>query len=174
MEINVSSVIRHPLDRVFRAYRDELSRVAPYLGNVKEIRVEKREEADGVVKLHNVWVGKGEVPRFAQGILKPEALCWDDFADWYASDKHCNWRLKTRVFTDAVNAHGENRLSAEGGGTRVTLKGTLDINLKEIPGVPKILAGTLKPQIEGFIVALIKPNLEQTNAAIGRYLDANP
>ena len=167
-------MIRHPLDRVFLAYRDELSRIAAYLGNVREIRVEKREEAEGVVKLHNVWVGKAEIPRFAQGILKPESLCWDDFADWYASDKHCNWRLKTRVFTDAVNASGENRLAAEGAGTRVTLKGTLDINLRDIPGVPRILAGTLKPQLESFILAMIKPNLEQTNQAIGRYLDANP
>ena len=173
MEINVSSVIRHPLDRVFHAYRDELPKVAPYLGNVKEIRVNKREEADGVVKLHNIWIGKGDIPRAIQGILKPDSLSWDDFAEWHTEGLFCNWRLRTRVFTDAVNSFGENRLSAEGpNATRVTLKGVLDINVKEVPGVPRILAGTIKPQLESFIVMLIKPNLEQVNTSLGKYLDA--
>lgn len=175
MEINVSSVIRHPIDRVFHAYRDELPKIAPYLGNVKEIRVDKREEANGVVKLHNIWIGKGEIPGFAQGIIKPDSLAWDDFADWYTDGMYCKWRLKTRVFTDAVNSYGENRLTAEGpNATRVTLKGILDINVKDVPGVPRLLAGPIKPKLESFIVMLIKPNLEQVNASLGKYLDANP
>ena len=46
--------------------------------------------------------------------------------------------------------------------------------LRDVPGVPRLLAAKLRPQIESFVVRLIRPNLEETNVALGRFLDANP
>ena len=54
----------------------------------------------------------------------------------------------------------------------VRLTGDLQINVKEIPGVPSFLAKRLAPQVEKFIVSLITPNLEQVNKSIERFLDA--
>ncbi|MFZ5480055.1 MAG: hypothetical protein ACOZNI_25040 [Myxococcota bacterium] len=174
MQIHASSLIHHPRARVYQAYRDELPKIAPYMPNIKEIVVRRREERPGGVKLHNEWIGKGEVPKVVQGIIRPDMLRWDDFADWDDAASACAWQIKLRAFTENVKCGGTNRFTEEGPGkTRVTLTGTLDIDLREIPGVPRVLAGTIAPQVEKFVIALITPNLEQVNASLGRYLDAN-
>lgn len=173
MQINATSVIRHPRARVYKAYRDEMVQIAPYMANIKEIIVKSREEADGRVKLHNEWVGEGDIPRVVQGIIKPEMVRWDDYADWDDAASACDWRIRLRVFTDNVRCGGTNRFMEEGpDATRVVLSGTLEVELRDIPGVPRILASRVAPQVEKFIIALITPNLEQVNAALGRYLDA--
>lgn len=174
MQINASSVIHHPRERVYRAYRDELPRIAPFMENIKEIVVKDRKDRPGGVKLHNEWSGKGEIPKVVQGIIKPEMVKWDDFADWDDNAWLCNWHIKLRVFTENMKCSGTNRFEEVGpNATRVNLAGTLDVSLKDIPGVPRILAGTIAPQVEKFIIAMIRPNLEQVNASLGKYLDAN-
>ncbi len=173
MQINSSSVIPQPRERVFRAYRDEMSAVARFMPNIQQINVVKREPIDGGIKLHNEWIGKGEIPRPVQGIIKPEMLRWDDYATWDDAAWGCRWEIKIRVFTDAMSCQGRTRFLEEGpGSTRVILAGTLDISLKDIPGVPRLLAGTVGPLVEKFIVALITPNLEQVNTSLANYLKA--
>ena len=54
--------------------------------------------------------------------------------------------------------------------TLVRLSGDFRLNLTELPGVPKFVAKGVIPQIEKFIVSLVKPNLERTNESIGRFL----
>jgi hypothetical protein len=157
---------------VYLAYRDELPQVVHYLPNVQCINVLKREVKDKTVSLHNEWVGKGEIPKVAQGIIKPEMLRWDDFAEWKDEKWLVEWNIKIRVFTDNIRCQGTNRFVEEGPSlTRVHLTGNLELSLKDIPGVPRILAGSITPQIEKFVIGLIKPNLEQVNDAIGKYLD---
>lgn len=173
MQIHASSLIRHPLARVYQAYRDELPDIAAFMPNIGAITTLSREERPGGVKLHNEWAGKGEIPRVVQPILKPEMVKWDDYADWDDANHLCHWRIATRFFTDNVSCGGTNRMAAEGAtATRVILEGTLDIKLKGIPGVPGFLADRVAPQVERFIVALIRPNLEQVNGALERYLDS--
>ena len=172
MRIHASSVIRHPLGRVYRAYRDELPQIAAFMPNIDSIVVRSREDRTSGPKLHNVWKGKGEVPQIAQGVIRPEMVCWDDYADWADASTSCRWQIRTRVFTEKVHCGGTNRLAAEGDrATRVTLEGELELDLADIPGVPRIFARTLKPQVERFIIAMIRPNLEQVNQALERYLD---
>lgn len=173
MEINATSLINHPRERVYLAYRDELPKIAAYLSNVKEILVLSRTDKPGFVSLHNEWVGKGEIPSVAQGLVKPEMLRWDDYAEWDDAASLVRWTIKTRVFTEKVRCVGTNQIIAQADGrTMVKLTGTLDIDLRDVPGIPRFLAGSIAPQVEKFIIALIKPNLEEVNKAIGRYLDA--
>lgn len=182
MQISSSSVIRHPRSRVFTAYRDELTAIVPFMSNVDAIHVLKREEFDGGmapgdpplrVKLHNEWVGRGEIPRVVQGVIKPDMLRWDDYAEWDEATWSCRWELKVRVFRDSVRCSGTTRMVDEGpSGTRVILLGSLEIDLKEIPGVPRILAGTVAPAVEKFIVTLVTPNLEQVNVSLAKYLSS--
>ena len=173
MEINASSIIHHSRERVFLAYRDELPAVAKYLANIAQVNVLSRKESPGKVSLHNEWVGKGEIPKVAQGLVKPDMLKWDDYAEWDEARQLCEWSIKIRVFSENFKCSGSNRFLVEGPNrTRVNLVGTLDVSLRDIPGVPRILASTIAPQVEKFIVTLIKPNLEQVNDAIGKYLDA--
>lgn len=174
MRIESESLIRHPQPVVYRAYRDRLPEIAAYIPDVKEIRVEKREEQDDGVKIHNVWIADRDVPVFAKAFLKPEMLQWDDFADWKDGESRVYWTLKLRVFTDSVTCGGTNSFIEAGDGkTKVRLEGDLDIDVKNIPGVPKLLAGGIKPKIEKFIVSLITPNLKRVNESLQQFLDEN-
>lgn len=173
MKFRSESTIHHPREVVFAAYRDRLSSVVPYLEDIKAVNVLSRSEAGTSVTLHNEWVSDRDVPKVAAGIIKPEHLKWDDYATWDAATHKCAFEIKTRMFTDNVKCVGGNQFLDDGkGGTRVVLEGQFDVSLKDIPGVPRFLAGTIAPQVEKFIVALIQPNLEKVNVAVGRFLDA--
>jgi hypothetical protein len=172
MEIRSESRLHHPVEAVFLAFRDHMPEVAAYIPDIKQVVVQSRKEEGDVVHLHNEWVAGAEVPAVAARFIKPEQLRWDDFAVWFASDRHCEWTIRTRVFTDAVRCSGQTRLIADGDATRVALIGALELDLSDIQGVPSFLGRRIAPQIEAFVVSLIKPNLERTNEAIGRFLDA--
>lgn len=172
MQIFSESRIRHPRDAVFRVYRDNLEDIANYIDDIRHIKVLSREDGDGVVKLHNEWASDRDVPRMAQSMIQPEHLLWDDYAQWHESSFHCDWRIETRVFNEAITCSGQNLILKDGDFTIVRLTGDFTVALTEIPGVPKFMAKRLLPQVEKFIVALITPNLEKTNEAVGLYLDA--
>ncbi len=171
MKIHSISMIHHPREAVFRAYRDRLSEIAAYIPDVREIAVQNRQEADGIVSLHNVWKAQREVPTALKVVLKPEALEWDDYARWDEAAFICDWEIKTRVFRDKVTCKGRNTFTVEGSRTKVHLSGDLEIDMAKVPGVPRLLARRLGPQVEKFIVSLITPNLEQVNKSLERFLD---
>lgn len=174
MRIYSESLIAHPVDRVFEVYRDRLPETVAYLDDIREIVVESREELpeQGAVRLHNVWASDKEIPAVAQKFIKPEHLYWDDHATWTAADTRCAWRIETRAFRDAFSCSGSTTLVAQGESTKVILEGELQVDIRKVKGVPRFLAGTIGPQVEKFIVALVKPNLEKTNDAIAAFLDA--
>lgn len=172
MKIHSESHIHHPLARVYESYRDHLSQVAPYTDDIKEIIVNSREEGSNGPTIHNIWVADREIPKIAKGIVKPEMLRWDDFAQWNNAEHHVDWRLNIPAFPDQVRCSGRNAFFADGPHrTRVVLTGELEINVKRIPGVPRIMASRIAPKIEAFIVKLITPNLEKVNHSLERFLD---
>lgn len=171
MRIHSESILRHPRDHAFAAYRDRLPDIVPYLQDIKEVRVLSRTENEGVVSLHNLWVADQEIPSYAKAFLKPHMLQWDDYADWKGDDRQCLWRLET-FFKDGVTCSGSNTfLAMDANTTRVVLEGDLRIDLKKIPGVPRLLAKRMGPQVEKFIVSLISPNLQKVNDSLQRFLD---
>lgn len=172
MRIHSESIIRHPQDVVYRAYRDRLPEIAAYIPDVKEIIVKSRDEQPGVVTIHNEWIADKEVPVYARAFLKPEMMRWDDYAVWTDEKSQVAWKLKLRLFTESVRCGGTNTFrKIDDTKTSVTLEGDLDIDLKSIPGVPNLLAGGLKPKVEKFIVSLITPNLERVNQSLQQFLD---
>ena len=172
MRIHSESIIEHPREAVFAAYRDRLSEVAKYIPDIKQIDVLRRDEDGPRVSLHNLWIADREIPKMARGFIKPDMLRWDDFADWDQDTWICTWRLGIRAFPDGVKCSGSNTFVDLGGDrTKVVLGGDLTIDVKKIPGVPRLLAGRIGPQVERFIVSLITPNLERVNSSLGSYLD---
>ena len=172
MKIHSESHIHHPLEQVYQTYRDHLSEIAPYTPDIKEIIVNAREDRPSGPKIHNIWVADRDIPKVAKGIIKPDMLRWDDFAEWDDTARHVNWVLNIPAFPNQVKCAGRNAFFADGPDrTRVVLTGSLEINAKNIPGVPRIVAGRLAPKIETFIVKLITPNLEKVNHSLERFLD---
>ncbi len=173
MEIRSQSVIRHPRDVVYLAYRDELQRIAQdHMPDIKELRVLSREESEGVVKLHNEWHSSAELPRVAKKIIKPEMLIWDDFATWVDDGHYVDWELKLKVFTQSMHCSGRNYFEGAGpGATRIRVTGDLDIDLSEMPGVPRLVARRIAPTIEKFVIGMVTPNITKGNEALQGYLD---
>ena len=133
----------------------------------------KKEERDGGATIHNEWISGKAMPRGVNKIIRPEHMCWDDYAEWDDSAFHVDWNIKMRVFTDAVSCSGRNRFVGQGNSTRVVLSGELDIALKDIPGFPRVIAKRLKPRLEQFIVNLVTPNLKRVNLCLQEFLDDN-
>jgi len=174
MKIHSESRIHHPLELVYACYRDQLPQIAPYTPDIREIIVNSREDLEQGPKLHNIWIADRDIPKVAQRIIKPEMLRWDDFAEWNNTAKHVDWRLNIPAFPDQVACSGRNAFFADGpNATRVVLTGDLKINVKNVPGVPRLLAGRIAPKLEAFIVKLITPNLEKVNHSLERFLDEN-
>ena len=171
MKIHAESRVAHPRAAVYAAYRDRLPAIAAYIPDIKEIRVVSREVTAQGLALHNRWVADREIPSMLSRFVRPEMLCWDDLARWDDAAHCCTWRLSIPAFPDQVQCTGKNTFIEDGAHTRVVLTGDLEISGK-IPGVPSMLARTLAPQVEKFIVHLITPNLEQVNHSLGRFLDA--
>lgn len=172
VRIDSETRIAHPPRAVFEVFRDRLPEVVPYLDDIREIRVEQRDQTDGVVRLHNVWASDREVPRVVRPLLKPDQLQWDDFASWHEDGLYSEWEIRTRVFADAVQCKGRTEILDDGAGnTRVHISGSFDVDLGTVPGVPGFMGKRIAPQVEKFIVSLITPNLERTNVAVGRFLD---
>ncbi len=171
MRIHAESRIHHPLERVYAAYRDDLPKLAAYIPDVKEIVVKERIERAEGPRIWNRWIGTRELPRLLRGVLRPDMLQWDDFADWDDGARHVDWRLSFPAFPERVRCSGRNAFTKDGDGTKITLSGTLEIDLRNFPGVPNLVARKVGPVAEEFIVRLVTPNLERVNATLQRYLD---
>ena len=172
MRIHSESRIHHPLDLVYTSYRDRLPEIAPYTPDIKEIVVQSREELDVGPKLHNEWRAERDLPRMVRGIVTPDMLRWDDFAQWNDEAHHVDWVLRSSAFPDQVQCAGRNAFFADGPDrTRVVLSGDLEISLRNVPGVPRIMAKRIAPMVEAFIVKLVTPNLEKVNTSLEKFLD---
>jgi hypothetical protein len=139
--------------------------------DIREIRTHRIDKTESGADIHNEWISKAEMPRGINKVIRSEHLRWDDFALWDDTNHWVDWRLKTRVFTESVHCSGRNRFVAEGDSTRVVLDGNLEINIGDIPGVPRIIGKRLKPKVESFIVRLVTPNLKRVNECLQTFLD---
>jgi len=172
MRIEADARIPFPRDVVFAAYRDNLPNLVQYLPNVKSITVLDRKDEGNLCKLKNEWWAKGEIPRAAQSVIKPEMLSWYDHAEWNQDTFSNKWRIQMRVMEKVVSCQGGNSFEVEGSGTVLKIRGDLNLDLKEVPGVPRFLAGTIGPTVEKFVVGMLKPNLVEVSKGIEQYLRA--
>ena len=171
MKIETTADIAFPRELVFATYRDHLVELVPYLANVREITITSRIEEGALVKFVNRWKGGGEIPGVVRKFLSEELLQWDDLATWNATDFTCQWQTIVPSFKDAVDARGHNTFTERTPGvTTLKIAGELKVDAAKVKGVPRILAGTVGPAIEAFLVAAIKPNLVAVAKGVERFL----
>lgn len=171
MRIESDSVIKFPLPVTFRTYRDELPAFVDHLPNVRSIRIESREESEGVVRLVNTWEGGGDIPGAIRHVLSEDMLSWTDYATWKEQERVCEWKIRTHAFEEAVSCSGVNRfIEIDGDRTRLEIRGDLSIDLKKVRGVPSFLAGSLGRTVEQFLVKQITSNLTSVSAGLSAYL----
>jgi hypothetical protein len=172
MELKADVHIAFPRELVFSTYRDDITKLLPYLPNVRKIEVKSRTDDGSISKLVNEWHGGGEIPAAMRAVLSEAMLGWTDYATW-DKDKLCvDWRTETHAFTEAVRCIGHNVFRDDGPGkTLVEMRGSLEIDAKKIKGVPGFLAGKIGRTVEEFLVGKIQPNLVETAKGVAKYLE---
>jgi hypothetical protein len=169
MKIEADSVLRHPREAVFTAYRDDIAAFVAYLPNVRRIDVLDRKEDGPIVTLHKRWHGSTELPAALSAKLEERFLSWDDFETWDRRTWTCDWIIEPHSFRDTVRCRGRNSFIELGGPrTRLEISGELSIELERV--MPAFLAGSLARTAEGFLVRQIAANLTSVSDALAAYL----
>ena len=171
MQLSADSTLPFARELVFRTYRDHLVDLVEFLPNIRRIEVKSRKEAGSRHEIVNEWHGGGEIPAAARVVLSESMLSWTDHATWDEEAWTCDWKIETRSFTEAVDCHGQNRFVEIDGGTRLEIRGTLEIDARKIKGVPKLLSKSVSKTVEDFLVKKIRPNLISVSDGLRRYLE---
>ena len=172
-KISVKDNVNCDLETVFSVFRDKLTDLVAYLPDVEEIKVISREEVDDeTLKMVNYWrANYDQVPKVARKFVKPDMLAWTDYATWHENERICKWVIEVDSFKEGVSCSGETIYKAVGDNvTEVSINGTLDIDVKKIPGVPKIGASRTGPLVEKFMAPIISSNLTNVHRGLEKYI----
>lgn len=174
MDFECVDDVGYPLDDVYRLVRDDMTAIVPYLSDVEEIKVLERKEEEHGLRLTNLWRGSvSAAPRVVQGLITPDLVTWTDHAFWPKDRKVAEWRLEPRVGGKLFDCSGTTSVipGLREGTCRLQIRGRLNVYPERLPGVPRLLAGTLRGKIEGFIVGMIVPNLQTLARGVQGYFD---
>jgi len=175
VKFTIKATIPFPLERVYSTQRDKMVELAPYLNDIKEIKVLETSTEGSITKFVNEWHAAGrDIPAIARAFVKPEMLKWLDYATWDASRHTCDWRIELGFLAEAITARGHNEWRDRGNETLVVIDGEIVVNARKIPGVPGLMAGQVGSTVEQFVVKMIEPNLKKTCEGVTRFLRENP
>jgi len=166
-------LVKYPQDIVWRAIRDRLPEMVPFLDDVKSITQEYRAQNSDRLQLTNIWQADIDIPGKVQAIIDTDSLKWTDRAEWFDEKNQCHWTIEPHFFKDRVQCSGSTQFEpAIGGrGTRITFAGELGINAKDIPGVPAFMEATVTKTIESLITTLIPKNFRKVTDALAMLLE---
>jgi len=172
MKFRFEEKVNESVDKVIATLRDGMKDIAPFLDGIKSIEtIERKEKGPGEAYLLNIWQATiGSAPSMARPFITEKMLRWKDHADWDENNKLVKWRLEPYSFGNLFDCGGVNSFQPHPeGGTNLIIDGTLNIYPDKVPGMPKFLAKSVKPQIETFIVNMITPNLKGLAEGLNKY-----
>jgi hypothetical protein len=169
----ISADVRVPFARplVFTTCRDKLVEIAHYMPNVRQIKVQSRQQDNQLVRCVYEWHGGGEIPGAARAVLSDDILTWTEYNTADETTFTVDWQIKTHAFTKAVRCYGKNRFIQDGEATLIQSRGELAIDPRQVEGVPSFLVGMIVGLVEDFLAKTIEPNLIEMGNGIRQYLD---
>jgi len=171
MEIKADVTLPHERELVFVTYRDRMDELSNHLPNIRSIRVKDRKErADGTVELVNEWIGGGDIPAVARSFINETMLKWTDYATWRSSSFTVDWYTDVHAFPGAIESRGMNRYLLAPGGMKLEIRGQLRCDPTKIPGVPRLLHGTVAAAVERVLVGSVQTNLVAVGKSVGKLL----
>jgi len=171
MEIKADVTLPFARELVFVTYRDRLDELTEHLPNIRSIRiVDRKERPDGTVELVNEWIGGGDIPAVARSFINESMLKWTDYATWRPSSYSVDWRTDVHAFPGAIKSQGMNRYSLAPGGMKLEIRGQLVCDPSKIPGVPRMLHGTVSAAVERVLVGAVQTNLVAIGKSVGKLL----
>ncbi len=173
MKLDAKDAMAHSRDLAWSTYRDELPDLAEFLPNVHKIEVLSREEPEeGVVKLVNRWHAAGDIPPVARAFVKPEMVQWVERVVWDSRTWLCSWEIEPAFFTNYVTVRGATSYNeAAPGRCELHIAGELNVDVKGMRAVPRLLTKRVNKAAEAFIGALVLPNMRRLNRSVAKVLD---
>jgi hypothetical protein len=174
MDFECTDEVGHSGEEVYHLLRDRQEQIVPYLADVEEIKVLERTDEPGGVRLVNLWrASMDQAPSVVRKFLTPDLVSWKDHAFWPAGERRVEWRLEPRVGGNLFECTGSTTIlpGARDGTCRIQVKGRLGIYPERLPGVPRILAATIRSKIESFVVSMIVPNMQTLARGVQGYFD---
>jgi hypothetical protein len=174
MKLESTEVINKPLEDVYTLVRDELEKLVPYLPNVNKIEVVDKSQTDNKVHIVNNWYAMADMPKLLSKFLKPEIFSWKDIADWNNETHSVDYSLESFLANDLFDAKGTNTFTALGDDkTELKISCEVSIYPEKIPGVPRLIAGKVKPMVESLIEKILAPNLTSLGTGLNKYFSEN-
>lgn len=176
MEFDSESLVSHPAQAVLDTMIERMEDIVPFLDTVEGIEVISREDLDdGRIRIVRRWQGsESSAPPALAAFVTPEMLSWVDTAIWVPDEFYVDWSIETSM-SDLYTCGGRNSFgpapSDPDNATLMRVKGSLTVYPDKVPGVPGFLARRLAPQVEKFVVNLLKPNLMDVAKGLQGYLD---
>lgn len=175
MEIKTVSILKHPLENVWHAMRDELPNLVELLEDIDEIEVETRKNSSpNTIMIVNIWKAHPKLPAVITGKLNTEMFVWTDRAEWNDKALECNWSIEPHYFQDKIQCSGTTKFTTAlgGKGTRIAFTSNVKWKNKNGSGVTGFLQDTVYTVIESFMKNLIPKNFHKITVAISKHLDS--
>jgi hypothetical protein len=171
MLIESADIVDQRAEEVYRIVRDQMQLLVPYMPNIEKIDQIEREEKDGGPRIVNHWTAKTQLPAIATRFVSPEILSWVDRAAWNDSGYCVDYEIEGKWRPDLYTCRGLNSFRPHGDGrTEVRVSVELRIHAERLPGIPKLLAGRVRPAVEEFVRRLMQPNLTSLAKGLQAYL----
>jgi hypothetical protein len=179
MRFAEQGVVTHPAAVVLETLIERLEVIAPFLANVERIdTLDRTPLAGGRERIVRRWQGRAaSVPAALRPFVTPAMLAWLDTAVWHRGDYRVEWSHATCLpgVAQLYDCAGTNWFrpdpTAPATRTRIRITGALTVHPERLPGVPDFVARRLGPQVEGFIVGVLTPNLTGLADGLQRYFD---
>lgn len=172
MKLEHTDIINAPMEKVYAIVKNELPKIAEYLPNIREIKVLSSEEKNGKFHVVNQWFAEANVPSLVKKFIREELFSWKDMAEWDNEKHQVDYKLESFFAKDIYEAKGTNYFKAKNNKTELTLTCEINIYPEKIPGVPRLLAGKIRPIVEQMIEKMLAPNLTSLGEGIRNYLKA--
>jgi hypothetical protein len=170
MKFTISDPVPLSQEDVFSLLRDEMTALVPFMPDTDSIEVLSREEGEGEVKIVNKWQASAEaVPQALRKVIKPDLLSWKDHASWVEATQQGTWRLEALTANKLFSCTGVTSVKPHAEGALLEIEVELEIYPEQLPGVPKLLAKTIRGQVEKFLGQLLSDNMRQLAKSITTY-----
>ena len=164
-----------PAERVFELVAERVDELVPFLPNVASITtLEVEKQGPHRTATRRVWQAlPGTLPRAFRPFLRPEMMRWTDISVWDRSDFSETWHLETprgaKLYTCAGFNAFQPHPDAPDQATMMSFSGDLTLHPENVPGVPRLIGNRLAPQVEAFIISMIRRNFMEVIAALRRH-----
>jgi len=171
MELKTEARIPFPPGVVFAACRDDVTELRAYLRGIRSIVVTSRVEHGQTVDLVIDWCAGGDVPGPLRALMGKGAFEWTDTSSWNAGALAVDWCTQTLALGRALSCGARDRFLADGaGGTVLEVRGALQVDGAQIPGVPKLLGAVVAPRLEAYLVARVVTSVVGMSTALATFL----